>query len=317
MNTKITSIIYLTYNQLEHATKPCIESLYKYTDINRFELILVDNNSSDGTQEYLQEIHKKYSNTKLILSPENTGYAQGNNLGLEQATGDYIVLLNNDTLLTPGWLEIFTKILENNKNIGLLGSVTNNVGNEQKVQIPDLTENNYIEKSQEYINKFSSDSLTITDRLGFFCVAMRREVFETVGYLDREYQIGGYEDDDYCQRVISAGYQCAFTDSCFILHKGSVTLKSIDSKKMKKALRHNSARFMSKHNKYWTTSDMALGYLTKFQEEIEALPECPQKYSLLYRTKGFGYVLEEIKKREIRVLKKQNILQTIKSFFRK
>ena len=96
------SIITLTYNKLEY-TKKFVTSLYKYT--KDFELIIVDNGSSDGTVEYLKSL-----GVKLILNEENHGFSRGNNQGLELAEGEYIGFLNNDILLYPNWFEECEKV---------------------------------------------------------------------------------------------------------------------------------------------------------------------------------------------------------------
>ena len=104
---KKLTIVTLTYNQLERATKPYIESLYKYTNIEDFDLILVDNNSTDGTVEYLKELQTKYNNVTLIFNDKNLGYDIGNNQGLKliDTTGDtknkFIGLFNNDLFFIP------------------------------------------------------------------------------------------------------------------------------------------------------------------------------------------------------------------------
>ncbi len=82
---KKASIITLTYNQLERATKPYIESLYKNTDEKLFNLIIVDNGSTDGTVEYLKTLMKEKNNLHVIFNAENKGYSKGNNQGIKFA----------------------------------------------------------------------------------------------------------------------------------------------------------------------------------------------------------------------------------------
>ena len=107
------SIITLTYNKLKY-TKKYIESLYKYT--RDFELIIVDNGSTDGTREYLQSL----DGVKLIFNEENVGFSKGNNQGLELAEGEYIGFLNNDILLFPDWFEECEKVFQQ-ENAGFVG----------------------------------------------------------------------------------------------------------------------------------------------------------------------------------------------------
>ena len=117
----MTSLVVLTYNQLEDCTKSCIESIYKYTDIKDFELIVVDNDSQDGTPEYLKEIEPNYSNMQIILNDANKGYSAGNNDGIKASKGKYVILLNNDTLVSENWLEQILKPFKKDKDTGFIG----------------------------------------------------------------------------------------------------------------------------------------------------------------------------------------------------
>ena len=106
---KKTAIITLTYNKLEVATKPYLDSLYQYTDENEFDLIIVDNASSDGTIDYVKDFAKNHKNITIICNNENLGYSKGNNIGIKSVIDkdyEYIALLNNDILFTPNWLNI-------------------------------------------------------------------------------------------------------------------------------------------------------------------------------------------------------------------
>src|SRR5215208_7816406 len=100
-----------------------------------FEVIVVDNASQDGTPALLAGAEKKYPNLRVIYSDRNTGFAAGNNLGLRDATGDYIALLNNDTVLPRGWLSALIRHLVARPSIGLIGPVSNAVGNEAKIDV--------------------------------------------------------------------------------------------------------------------------------------------------------------------------------------
>ena len=96
------SVIVLTYNQLED-TKVCLQSIEKYTE-TPYELLLVDNASTDGTVEYLRAFAEVRAHVKLVLNNENHGFSKGNNIGMAVARGAYYVLLKNDTIVTRGWL---------------------------------------------------------------------------------------------------------------------------------------------------------------------------------------------------------------------
>ena len=104
------SIIIVTFHNLQ-MNRLCLESLYGCTEWPNIEVIVVDNASADGTPDYLQEAEKSFANLRVILNDSNLGFAAANNIGLKLATGDYLVLLNNDTVATRGWLSALIRHL--------------------------------------------------------------------------------------------------------------------------------------------------------------------------------------------------------------
>ncbi|WP_333804622.1 glycosyltransferase [Sulfurospirillum sp.] len=260
----MTSIVVLTYNQLEDCTKSCIKSIYEYTDKEQFELIIVDNDSQDGTKEYLKSIESKYPNIKVLLNDINKGYAGGNNDGIKASNGEYVILLNNDTLVSEGWLERLLRPFHDDCKVGLVGPISNSVGNEQRVNLDGLTEKNYNEISKRYTT-LNHNVVCETQRLGFFCVAIKRNVIDTIGLLDEQFGIGMFEDDDYCLRSIQAGFKNVFVEGCFIYHKGSVSFKKLATEKYQALFQKNKAYFLSKHHVDWSYSDLLIAYFNYFE----------------------------------------------------
>ncbi|MDE2422941.1 MAG: glycosyltransferase family 2 protein [Betaproteobacteria bacterium] len=251
-----TSIVVLSYNGCDALTRPCVESLLKNTPQGSYELILVDNASRDSTPEYLCGVASQYPFVKLCLNSENKGYAGGNNDGLRLATGQFIVLINNDTLVGPDWLNPLIERLESMPYIGLIGPVTNSAGNEQRVDLPDLNAQNFFEIAGQYIQAQKGRWFE-TEKLGFYCVAARREVIEEVGLLDEGFGLGMFEDDDYCARVRQAGYKLAVVEDSFVYHKGSMSFKTLPSADYLQLFERNRAYFFNKHQVVWTYSDIA------------------------------------------------------------
>ncbi|MBV9171505.1 MAG: glycosyltransferase, partial [Chloroflexi bacterium] len=99
----LASIIIVTYNNVE-VTRLCLDSMYRRTAYPTFEVIVVDNCSTDGTRDYLADFSARHDNFHLLLRDENEGFARANNLGVQAARGEYIVFLNNDTVVPAGWL---------------------------------------------------------------------------------------------------------------------------------------------------------------------------------------------------------------------
>ena len=116
-----TAIVTLTWNKLNEATIPFLDSLYTYTDPEDFELIIVDNGSQDGTVDYLSSQVRKRPNMKVLFNKTNLGYSKGNNQGLRMISADaeIIGLLNNDILFTPDWLTRMRDFLLSEPKVGL------------------------------------------------------------------------------------------------------------------------------------------------------------------------------------------------------
>ncbi len=295
------SLVVLTYNQLKEGTIPCLESLFLYTPKDQFELIIVDNASSDGTPEHLRKVAEEHDNVVLIINQENKGYAGGNNDGMRAAKGDIVVLLNNDTMATPGWLDSLLEPLEKDRSIGLICPVTNSAGNEQTVVIPSLNEENYVEVSRRYTSK-NKGHLFETEKLGFYCVALRRDVFEKVGTLDEKFGLGMFEDDDYCFRVKKAGYRLVINEGCFIYHKGSLSFKKLENKEYQQIFERNRDYYQRKHGQPWLFNDLTLAYYRHMQKEIESLlrKDHPpvEAERIAARLKGFEYLVQHARELE-------------------
>lgn len=116
----VTSIVILTHNKLDY-TKLCIESIRTYTKPDQYELIVVDNASTDGTVAWL----RGQPDIKVVWNQHNEGFPRGCNQGIEISTGDNILLLNNDTVVTANWLEQLTTALYSSDEIGAVGPATN------------------------------------------------------------------------------------------------------------------------------------------------------------------------------------------------
>jgi GT2 family glycosyltransferase/Tfp pilus assembly protein PilF/SAM-dependent methyltransferase len=224
--TKLTSIIITTYNQLKF-TEKCIESIFNYA-IVPFELIVVDNGSSDGTVEYLEsEVLGRNTavRIKIIKNKENKGFAGGNNQGIAAATGDYILLLNNDTVVTPGWLELLINCAERNSKIGIVGPRSNYVSGPQLVEeVSYDTESlkGLSEFVKSFVDNYSGQIQRVLRVVGF-CMLIKRRVIETIGGLDDRYGLGNFEDDDFSLRAAIAGFESWIAKDCFIHHFGSRT----------------------------------------------------------------------------------------------
>jgi GT2 family glycosyltransferase/glycosyltransferase involved in cell wall biosynthesis len=244
------SIVLITFNNLEY-TKSCIESIFTYSRYPNFELILVDNHSQDGTIEYLKELKSRKPTVQVILNEENKGFAGGNNLGLKVAEGEYIVFLNNDTVVTRDWLYALMSVIKKNPRLGMIGPVSNAVWNVQKIQTTYQTVDEMHQWAEYYTSQQQDDYRTV-NMLGFFCLMIKREVTEKVGLLDENYGVGMFEDDDYCRRVKEAGYELAYTKKVFIHHKGRASFGQLSSREYHAIFERNKAYFEGKWGIKWS-----------------------------------------------------------------
>lgn len=220
-----TSIIILTYNGLKYS-KNCIESIRKYTEKD-YEIIVVDNNSTDGTKNWLS----MQRDIKVIYNNENFGFPIGCNQGIRAACGNDILLLNNDIIVTPNWLKNLRKCLYSSKNIGAVGPITNKCSNKQSINLRYDSINDMIKWCKKY-NISNPSKWENRSKLVGFCFFFKREVINKIGLLDERFSPGNYEDDDYSLRIRRAGYKLVLCRDTFIYHYGGVSFFRYDYLKL-------------------------------------------------------------------------------------
>lgn len=258
------SIVILCYNQLEY-TKQCVSSILDYTAYPNYELILVDNCSQDGTAQWLEALAATCKNVKIVLNKTNRGFAGGNNDGIRVADGDYITLLNNDTLVTRGWLTGLLKhfTAEPGRRVGIVGPVTNSIGNEAMVKldyrdIEDMPAAAYQYTADHMEEEYAHDGI-----MAMFCVMLSRELIDEVGLLDEGYGIGMFEDDDYSTAASKAGFTLVLAEDVFIHHFGSVSFKKLEDETYRKTFLKNQAYFEKKWNVKWKMHHYRPEYMPK------------------------------------------------------
>ena len=219
-----TSIIILTHNGLEH-TRKCLASIEAHTP-ELHELVIVDNGSSDGTLDFLRNYMAKHDNVRVVANRGNLGFAAGNNQGLALARGDYVLLLNNDTIVTQGWLRRMVAVLERHPEVGIIGPMSNYVSGPQLVR-------NASYKGPEGLEAFATEWAQGHDgqsaeaaRVVGFCLLTRKEVIARIGGLDEQFGSGNFEDDDFCIRAFQVGFRARIALDVFIHHTGSQTFKA-------------------------------------------------------------------------------------------
>ena len=242
------SVIVLTYNNLPF-TQACLASIEAHSDYPDLEVIVVDNASGDGSVEWLQAWAKEASAAgharRLILNDANLGFSAGNNLGLAAATGDFLIVLNNDTYVTPGWVRTLLAHFRTAPGVGLVGPVTNNIGNEARIEIHYADMTAMVEAAGRHTRAHPGGSFAMPTA-AFFCVAMPRSTYEQVGGLDEQFGVGFFEDDDYCRRVEAAGLQIRCAEDVFIHHHLSASFNAIGAERKQALFEKNKALYEAK-----------------------------------------------------------------------
>ncbi|MEM9175222.1 MAG: glycosyltransferase, partial [Myxococcota bacterium] len=242
--TPRVSVVVLTYNQLEF-TQACLHSLESFTDYPDWELIIVDNASADGTPEFLEAFARERAHVTVILNDENRGFAGGNNVGAEAATGDVLVFLNNDTFVTRGWLPDLVAHLTEDPEIGLVGPVTNNIGNEARLDVhyEDMDQMAHLAAERALTHRHQRFEFRAA---AFFCVAVPAALWREIGGLDEGFELGFFEDDDYANRVRQAGYRVMCAEDTFVHHHLSASFNALGAERKQELFLKNQAYYESK-----------------------------------------------------------------------
>jgi|GEM_PF-1690359 len=231
------SIIVVTHNSLEHTIR-CLEAVYEHTPKGDFETIVVDNASIDGTKGYLHDVSGNLPGIKVIYNDENRCFSAANNQGIAVAQGEYIIALNSDTIVTPGWLERLTDCMENfpHEKMGIVGPVSNCSAGRQMVGVQD-PEQWYAMNRGKWMK---------AGRIYGWCMLMKKSMLDEIGGFDERFT-NSFEDNDLCLRAQLAGYGLVIAYDTYITHVGQATFtKEMDIKAYMKNGDVNQKRFYEK-----------------------------------------------------------------------
>jgi GT2 family glycosyltransferase len=240
----LASIVVVTHQRRE-LTRLCLESLFARTEWPRYELLVVDNGSTDGTLDLLEGFARRRPALRTMAFAENRGFPRACNAGLAEARGDVLVLLNNDTVLTRGWLAALHRHLSENPRVGLVGPVTNAVANEARIDVGYRDLDALPAWASGWTRAHDGEVFEIPS-LAFFCVAIRREVFAEIGALDERFGLGLFEDGDYCRRARDAGWRLLCARDAFVHHWQNASFRRLGREKYFALYEENRRKFREK-----------------------------------------------------------------------
>ncbi|MGZ3695683.1 MAG: glycosyltransferase, partial [Bdellovibrionota bacterium] len=239
------TVLLVTYNQWA-VTELCLRSLAyaqkQYPGV-KAEFLLVDNASQDGTPDFAAKI----PNLRVIKNKKNLGFAAGNNVGIRAAKGRDVVLLNNDTVVAPNWLELLSYHAHSIPDLGILGPSTNT---ETAQQIAGARYNS-VEEFFAYNEQLASQNGGMWDvitKVSGLCFYLPRHTIERVGLLDEGFGIGYFEDDDYCMRVSDAGLKLVCAKDVYVHHFGNMSFEGNSMNRIK-ILEKGMTNFIFKYGK--------------------------------------------------------------------
>jgi len=238
-----TSIVILTYDNLVY-NQNLLESIARYTEAGTYEVIFVDNASTDGTREWLESLD--FNNVVVVLNDENVGFPRGCNDGVRVANPENdILFLNNDIEVTVNWLENLRVALYSDEKIGAVQGCDLRTYPELIEKFQELDK----QKMQEFskTNNVSDPSRwRYTTYLTGYCMLIRRDVLNTIGLLDDRFSPGNFEDNDISVRVIESGHFVLECHDCFVLHFISLSFKKNSNEEYNQLLQQNYRKFNQK-----------------------------------------------------------------------
>ncbi len=254
-------IVVLNYKNLED-TISCLASLRKIT-YNRYRIVVVDNDSRDGSYEYLKE-HE--TDCCIIQSGENRGYAAGNNVGIHYALeqgAEYVCILNNDVEVEPDFLTKLVQYMESEPDVGMTGPVVYEYNQREKIQSAGFSICVRTGRTQplwqgKHKKELSGKHIIVSDGLSGTCLLIKRDVLETTGLIPENYFLF-FEEMEWCLNIRKNGYKLATVLAAAVYHKGSATLKKTGTLS-RYYMARNQALFVRRNG---TTLDLCTFLLTE------------------------------------------------------
>jgi len=211
-------IVIPVWNHLSF-TKDCIDSIRKNTP-SPHRLVIIDNASDDETRRYLESLAKKDAPaTLLIRNDTNVGFVKAVNEGMRSSDSRFVCVLNNDTIVTEGWLEEMIAVAESAGDIGIVNPSSNNLGQKPAAGEP-------VERYAALLRKQRGAYVELGAAIGF-CMLIKRDLLDKIGLFDEIYGMGNFEDTDFSRRAVKEGYRCVRACGAYVYHRENTSFGKV------------------------------------------------------------------------------------------
>ncbi len=255
---RAATILILTFGELAH-TRLCLASIRAFTDPGTYDVVVSDHGSTDGTVDYLRSLAASWPALRVVERDHNPGFAAGVNACLRETRGDVVVLLNNDTVVTPGWLPGLLGHLGTRADVGLVGPVTNDSGDRATIAVAYDSLGSLVELAARRRRDHAASARPV-GKLSLFCAALPRSALEELGGLDERYGLGMFEDDDLCQALRARGRTVLLAEDVFVHHAAGASFRRLSARAYVGWFEVNRTRFERKWAVTWrpvVTPDVA------------------------------------------------------------
>lgn len=278
-------IVICVYNAVEE-TLDCLESIARNTSLPH-TVTVIDDKSGDTTRLQLRSYVRGKPWIRLIENEKNLGYTKSANIGMSRSTAEWVVLLNSDTIVTPGWLEGMFEAVQAHPKAAMIGPLSNAASWQSVPELHDvkggwssnpLPEGVRPEDVSQLVNSLSPRQFPEATLLNGFCTLMKREVIEQVGFLDEvAFPMGYGEENDLCLRVRKAGYTLVVADHVYVYHVKSASFGSARRAELSK---RGTAQLALKH------PEVDMKAVQREMAELTSLTELRKKLRLRLRSEG-------------------------------
>lgn len=240
-------------------TKRCVASVLKHRDPDTHRLILVDDGSGDETASFLRAVSEEEPNCLLIRSESASGYTKAANRGLTASSGDMVIVLNSDTEVPERWVEKISEVMFYTPGVGIVGPLSNAASYQsiprqapnEKERLAGQTVVNEMPPGMnlQTVNRWLEENMGATPvrvpLVHGFCLAIRREVMDSIGLFDEESFPQGFgEEDDYCIRAVDAGWSLAIATKVYVWHEKS---QSYGDERRRELVGQSRSTFVNNH----------------------------------------------------------------------